>query len=122
MDEKKVYFTPGPWMKGKPVDAIIASPEAEIKMIGKPFPEPEKEVREYYGGHVICESVNAYDRDLIIAAPEMHKTLSELIIALKVLEKPNITEQEAEMLGTWILTTGIPLIEKVLCEAEGRST
>jgi hypothetical protein len=113
--ENKAFFTPGPWMKGNPFDAIIASPEAEKKMIGKPFPV-DKETLEYYGGHVICESVNACNRDLIIAAPDLYEALKHAVAWLtETIEGKSVPQVDGEP-GAWLHEA-----RKALDRAEGRA-
>ena len=69
--------TPGPWRVGRSgcvvCDAVVGSP-------GRDAPEHV----EYYGGHLICESVAASaDAALIAAAPELYALLSEILPVLE---------------------------------------
>lgn len=64
--------TKGPWENGNVGDAIISKhPDA---IAGASY---TKDVLDYYGGAVICESVNSEDKPIIKAAPEMYEALKE---------------------------------------------
>ena len=69
MSEKPKH-TPKPWHKGHgsfiiathPVNGLIGSDDVE-----------------YYGGHLVCESVAPQNMDLIAAAPELLEALEAIV-------------------------------------------
>lgn len=63
--------TPGPWMKGKAGDSIVSDNPVESG-------PPGCDVLEYYGGHLIAESVASCNQDLIYAAPDLLIALEDL--------------------------------------------
>lgn len=63
--------TPGPWREGARYGAIVADHPVEGMYQGA-------DAVEYYGGHVVAESVAPCNRALIAAAPEMLEILTEI--------------------------------------------
>jgi len=62
--------TPGPWRRGRKHNSIVAdSPATGIR---------GSDDVEAYGGHMICESVNEPNGQLIIAATEMLEALRDV--------------------------------------------
>lgn len=55
--------TPGPWRIGKVASAIVAdTPPDDMRSADED---------EYYGGHLVAESIQVRDRPLICAAPDL---------------------------------------------------
>lgn len=64
-------YTPGPWRRGKQGGSVVAD-----------VPVPEmggSDAVEYYGGHLVAESITPSNAKLIAAAPDMLALLAELI-------------------------------------------
>lgn len=59
--------TPGPWQPGRQADAVVALVPA-----GR---APERRYLEYYGGHLVAESIAACNVPLIAAAPTLLRRL-----------------------------------------------
>jgi hypothetical protein len=62
-------YTPGPWRLGKNSDSVIS--ETGDAIHGR----EDKESRDYYGGHLIAESIEPRNRALIAAAPDQNEAL-----------------------------------------------
>lgn len=61
--------TPGPWRFGKNSDDVVADTSG-----GHDDPHGI----DYYGGHLIAESIHSKNRDIIAAAPELLEALEVL--------------------------------------------
>ncbi len=60
-------FTPGPWREGNYKSTVVCdTPITEIS---------GSDHVEYYGGHLICESVAPRNVSIIAAAPDMYEAL-----------------------------------------------
>ncbi len=71
MSEK---FTPGPWRVGKC--------SSSMAVVVADFPVPEisgSDEIEYYGGHLIAESITPANARLAAAAPDMYEALKNYI-------------------------------------------
>jgi len=64
--------TPGPWKIGKGSFVIADSPAPGIR---------GSDMIEYYGGHLICESVSEENAYLIAAAPDLLESLEGIVSA-----------------------------------------
>ena len=65
--------TPGPWQIGKNFGSVVCdTPVPGIR---------GSDDTEYYGGHLIAESVTEANARLIAAAPELLEALKELMVA-----------------------------------------
>ena len=65
--------TPGPWQIGKNFGSVVCD---------TPVPGISgSDDTEYYGGHLIAESVTEANARLIAAAPELLEALKELMVA-----------------------------------------
>lgn len=69
--------TPGPWRKGRPHSVVADSPSPGI--VGS-------DAVDYYGGHMICESVNDENARLIVLAPAMAEAAQRLLSAVDALD------------------------------------
>ncbi len=70
MTNEQMPMTPGKWRLGNQVDTVVTDFVEGI----------DKHHLEYYGGHVIAESVlNEADRHLISAAPNLLESLIEVL-------------------------------------------
>lgn len=64
-------WTPGPWRLGKQGGSVVAD---------VPVPEMHgSDCVEYYGGHLIAESITPSNAKLIAAAPDLVSLLAELV-------------------------------------------
>jgi len=63
--------TPGPWRLGKNSDDVVADTPAGHSQ--------EAEHVDYYGGHLVAESICSHNRPLIAAAPELLESLTNLV-------------------------------------------
>ncbi len=63
--------TPGPWRRGRSGSVVSDTPVPEMRGSGDV---------EFYGGHLICESVTDTNYKLIIAAPDLLEACMSLII------------------------------------------
>lgn len=99
--------TKGPWENGNVGDAIISKHPNAIA-----GPSYTKDVLDYYGGAVICESVNSEDKPIIKAAPEMYEAMKRI---------PQQRHGSFED-GWTVFLTGYQMkaIEDILLKAEGR--
>jgi hypothetical protein len=66
----KTKHTPGPWKIGKGSFIISDSPSPGI---------PGSDEVDYYGGHLICESVSKSNATLIAAAPDLLQSLIDVM-------------------------------------------
>lgn len=64
--------TPGPWRLGKCGGSVVADVPIQDGICGS-------DCVEYYGGHLIAESVTPSNAKLIAAAPDLLALLQELI-------------------------------------------
>ena len=71
MSEQQAAHTAGPWRVGTKVRSCVVADHPAPGIGGA------DEV-EYYGGHLICESVNAANARLIAAAPDLLEALEAL--------------------------------------------
>ena len=94
-------FTPGPWRIGGHSTCVVTDNKVEYthkNVVGSPESD-----REYYGGYLIAETqLNKHNAELIIAAPDMYKVLSQLVWADSLEEFVKLKEN-----------TVIPLLKKV---------
>lgn len=60
-------FTPGPWRKGINDDSVVSVGQSEEQRGSANF--------EYYGGHLIAESIEKHNIPLIAAAPDLLEAL-----------------------------------------------
>jgi hypothetical protein len=60
--------TPGPWRRGKASDSIVSDQPVQDGPGGP-------DCVEYYGGHLIAESVALCNQPVLIAAPDLLETL-----------------------------------------------
>ena len=71
MSEPK--WTPGPWRRNPKCNAVVADAATGFE---------DRENIEYYGGHLIAESIFRYENaDLIAAAPDLYQALEALVLA-----------------------------------------
>lgn len=70
--------TPGKWKSGIPEDAIISDCEPEQVGLNS-SDESTRAGLSYYGGIVVCESMNKRDRALIMAAPDLLESVRALM-------------------------------------------
>ena len=66
-----VQHTPGPWRPGKNSDSVVADVPVEHGPGGS-------DAIEYYGGHLVAESVAPCNRPIIAAAPSMYDALHQI--------------------------------------------
>lgn len=66
----KPKFTPGPWRVGKHGSVVSDAPVPEVH---------GSDAIEYYGGHVICETITPSNARLVAASPELLEALSGLL-------------------------------------------
>lgn len=78
--------TPGPWIRGKTGDSIVAPDSPSVSM---GFSTPE-ELEEYYGGALIAESILPHNQPIITAAPEMYEALRPFAALTWAMEEGNI--------------------------------
>lgn len=73
--------TSGPWRLGKNSDSVVAdTPPRDYPAIHEMTPaEVEADSVEFYGGHLIAESVCRNNRHIISAAPELLAALEAII-------------------------------------------
>jgi hypothetical protein len=70
-DIQKQTFTPGPWRPGILGGCVVANfPTSN--------PGSGHDAIDYYGGHLVAESIPPQNVNLISAAPEMFEALSNL--------------------------------------------
>lgn len=62
--------TKGPWRSGKNADCVVADYPAGH--------EQDPHGIDYYGGHLVAESIHSSNRPIIIAAPTMLEALENL--------------------------------------------
>lgn len=63
--------TPGPWRRGKQGGSVVA--DVPVPQMGG------SDAVEYYGGHLVAESITPSNAKLIAAAPDLLALLQELI-------------------------------------------
>lgn len=59
--------TPGPWKIGNYGSVVTNTPDRQVEIVG---PHSEDTIN-WYGGHVICETVTNGNAALIAAAPDL---------------------------------------------------
>lgn len=59
--------TPGPWKIGKNGSVVTDTPDRQVEITGL----NAQDTINWYGGHVICETVTNANAVLIAAAPEL---------------------------------------------------
>lgn len=82
--------TPGPWRLGKNSDDVVAD---------SPSGHDDESAVEYYGGHLVAESICSRNRALIASAPEL-LSIAKRWVALGGQWHPDRYESEKEELLT----------------------
>ena len=80
MERMREQHTPGPWRRGKIGGCVVAD-----------HPVPEiggSDAVDYYGGHLIAESIAPQNVPLIAAAPELLDALESAVGAMEALGHP----------------------------------
>lgn len=111
--------TPGPWRIGTTEGAVVAD---------VPIPEVEgSDHYEYYGGHLVAESIAPRNLPVIAAAPELlaeasaaEKMLSELLAALNKATELGATRVDVGDLRVAVEHRLNPL-RAAIAKAEGRA-
>lgn len=76
--------TPGPWRAGKLRDAVVSDTAIDGGPSGT-------DAVDYYGGHLVAESVAPCNRPLIVAAPKLLQALREVVGDCYYLDNPGGT-------------------------------
>lgn len=83
--------TPGPWRRGNACNSIVADePTGEIG---------GSDVVEYYGGHLVAESVADRNIPIIVAAPLMRDAIDDI---RSVMERHERGEINADFVVGWV--------------------
>lgn len=83
--------TPGPWRRGNACNSIVADePTGEIG---------GSDVVEYYGGHLVAESVADRNIPIIVAAPLMRDAIDDIS---SVMERHARGEVNADFVVGWV--------------------
>jgi hypothetical protein len=98
-----IPHTPGPWHIGKSAGAVVADVPVEDGVTGTGDVE-------YYGGHLVAETVAPCNRPLIAAAPKLLSALRELNRAWNATSFPCSDRMDAALKDA----------DDAIAEAEGR--
>lgn len=97
--------TPGPWKQGKTGGTVISDTPLETERAIN----TGHDCVEYYGGHLIAESIlKESDKNLIIAAPELLTSCEKALAFIEELDKQGI--------GTW---EGLEALYNAIQKAKG---
>jgi hypothetical protein len=98
-----VSHTPGPWRIGKQGGSVVA--DIPIPEIGG------SDCIEYYGGHLVAESITPSNAKLIAAAPDMLEALQFIV------EQTSEPANAGHTLGAYQLGAGIDMARKAIAKA-----
>lgn len=100
--------TPGPWRIGKYPSTVVAD---------VPSGHDDQTNLDYYGGHLIAESVLAHNTNLIAVAPEMLEKLEQTAACLRAY-RVQVAHLGCE---PWIAVDLDPSIDALIAKARGES-
>ena len=109
--------TPGPWRAGNAGGSVVG--DARIDEV------PGSEHIEYYGGHLVAESIAQRNVPLIAAAPDLLEALKTTAKAFEMAIRSNLSRDlyDSEEEYTAAVRSNVALTDalKAIAKAEGRS-